>query len=804
MSDSPPPTPSDAPISPSLDSSRPPTPYDVSAFGPSRSPTPYDGSTSYPFGVCHRAQWTVTGRTQHETVKRSKGFHSSLYGSEAGEQLLGALKMDAFLSVCFPYTDSDDRFSTFNATRMKELQELLGKVEPGGMYNVERPMYEPIRKALQYILNVFKVDKGLHSLAVYDTSRAYERGDAKLGQIAPDLMIQAGEETREKEPWSHALGIIEVKPERKEDPTWNNDARRDMNKRKTKTWDQIQEYGAVAFQARPRCYLLGMGFYDDIARFYRWDRSAVILSEAFDYKTDCQPLVEFLYGFATYGNNTMGTDSTIKCSKPLPIPLPGLQRLYDKAVENGVVDPKTEVERADLCSHAFEILAPAGEPSPVLGDISPSRRSKTTASAGTTRPEPETYVTLGDPLFSARSLFGRGTRTWLATSVAASRPHFSPGKEMEQCVIIKDSWREEDRLTEKVIYERIHEKGHIFGVARCRGGFDVGSVSDVEEKPCHETCASRVNPHLPKDKDEYRQRIHYRCVLESVGIPLTRFRSTRELVAAVRDVVKGLNEMTARGILHRDISVNNILISACPSAEHGAIGFLIDPEYAAFLTDKNATSVLRRITGTIQFISIQFQHGDKVVEHKAWHDLESVYWVLLYTVICHADTNITSQQVRRIFDEERGSGKVDWIWQYEWEKVEVIGHWPLTVCLREFGRLVASHHLPDQPRNASKLLNHFRVLRALDRALASPIWPEEDPGAREFKQSPDEIAQMNEETAKNVSSAIRSSQASGMSDAITSDASKQSASRKRKAREGKEEDQPQPSSSGTKRIRSES
>ncbi|EPQ56808.1 hypothetical protein GLOTRDRAFT_127209 [Gloeophyllum trabeum ATCC 11539] len=682
------------------------------------------------------------------------------------------MNMDIFLNTCFPDTYG---ISKFKDAHKKHLQDLLADVKPGPKYNREKPMYQPICDALKYVFSAFKEDPRLHPLAVHDVSSAYQRGDENLRLITPDIAIEAGDGSDVAGPWTHALGIIEVKPDKEDDPAWNNDPERPLTVKQTKTFNQVQEYGAVAFQVRPRCYLLGVGFYDDVARFYRWDRSVLIFSEAFNYKKDCTPLVKFLNGFAKYGNMTMGIDSTIKLGAPDHFPRPLLRRIYHRAIEEHVIDPPSKVQDGMLASQSFEIAAPANQ----------------------TETKSESYTTIGGPLFKARSLQGRGTKTWLAVPTATTESTCLGGKEIEQCVIIKDSWREADRLPEKTIYDRIHESGHIFGVARCRAGFDVESVVEESVKLCHRTCAASLNARLPRAR--YRERIHYRCVLESVGIPLSQFSSTRQLVEAVRDAVKGLRDMSKRGILHRDISVNNIMISARPDAEYGAVGFIIDPEYATFLDDASSTSDLRRITGTIQFISIALQRQVEGLHHHSWHDLESVYWVTLYVVVRHVDTNVAPQRVSQIFDNKRPDGKLGWL-HNDYNAIRVKHHRPLTQCLRKLGKLVASHHLQMEESN---LLTYENVLEVLQDALNSKKWPRDDPATRPFKTCHDESKQRELEVAEEVSSAIRSAQASGISYGVVSQSSQKSSSRKRKARDVEEEDFARPESSDAKRVRSE-
>ncbi|EPQ50249.1 hypothetical protein GLOTRDRAFT_134120 [Gloeophyllum trabeum ATCC 11539] len=758
MADSPPPTPSDVPLPPSLDTSdwdrsttRENTP--ASDVPPDPPTTPKMGKINYKIAntTPYHAQTSVSGVSKYESGKRKGEFYTSLYGAEAGQHQQGAFSMDSFLELCFSGVITEDVFSTFKDDQVEELQRRLAAVNPGPVHNRERPMYPLIIPALQYIFTIFKdlADHAtLQPLVAHDVSRAYQKGDDDLHSIAPDLVIDVGDERSEPGQWTHALGLIEVKADKEKDPAFNNVIPKRMNTQQVEAWSQIQEYGAVAFQARPRCYLLGIGFYDDIARFYRWDHSAVIFSTSFNYKDDCAPLLRFLYGFVFFGNNNnMGVDATI--TRPLPnnqgLSLALLERIYRKAREEKVIARAHKVDQNALLSQSLTMVVP-----PSLDHA-----------------KQENYVTLSSPLFSSRSLFGRGTKTWLAVPATLIDSACPSGEELEHAVVIKDYWREVDRLTEKEIYDRIHAGGHVVGVARCRTGFDVDSVDDTTTQQIHNTCVSRVNALLPEAK--FCEHKHYRCILESVGIPLTRFRSTRQLLEAVRDVVKALRDLAKKGILHRDISVHNIMISALPEREHGAVGFLIDPD-------------LRRITGTIQFISLKLLTAKKSIVHEDWHDLESVFWVLLFTVVRHVRTNLIKEDIHDIFDGTKGNGRSAWILGMSWDTVEVENHPPLTRCVHELARLVASHY----GLITANLLTHDAVLKALDDALVAQDWPKKDPKALEFQRTFDETTQMNRFTGVQVASTMRSSQASGLSGPSIHQMSQQSGSRKRKADTEKE------------------
>ncbi|KAH9830634.1 uncharacterized protein C8Q71DRAFT_681247, partial [Rhodofomes roseus] len=65
-----------------------------------------------------------------------------------------------------------------------------------------------------------------------------------------------------------------------------------------------------------------------------------------------------------------------------------------------------------------------------------------------------------------------------------------------------------------------------------------------------------------------------RLVLGTVGIPISRFKSTREMVQALRDAIDGHRRMFEAGIIHRDISEGNIMISRGPGSS--STGFIQD------------------------------------------------------------------------------------------------------------------------------------------------------------------------------------------------------------------------------------
>jgi hypothetical protein len=103
-----------------------------------------------------------------------------------------------------------------------------------------------------------------------------------------------------------------------------------------------------------------------------------------------------------------------------------------------------------------------------------------------------------------------------------------------------------------------------------------------------------------RDESGGEERVHRRIVMKPVGRHITNFKSLKELVGAFMDIIKGtsISPSTSsatsmliiiysahailcdNGILHRDISINNVMLSSPKNTECPAKGLLADYDYA--------------------------------------------------------------------------------------------------------------------------------------------------------------------------------------------------------------------------------
>jgi len=206
----------------------------------------------------------------------------------------------------------------------------------------------------------------------------------------------------------------------------------------------------------------------------------------------------------------------------------------------------------------------------------------------------EVYYIGAKPVFEGKgSLTGRSTRAF---------PVFDP--ETGRVVFLKDTWRIDlpEMVQEADIYKRLRDAGvpHI-------APFEMGADIPNHRTRTQDFVSRKWALPIPRELRPHQQ---YRLVLGVVGRPLSSLTSVRELVRAIRDAICGkslrnsmayLIETTTvahkyayeKGkILHRDISVGNILI-----VENG--GLLIDWDLCKPLGDPGVRISPRQLERTV-------------------------------------------------------------------------------------------------------------------------------------------------------------------------------------------------------------
>jgi Fungal protein kinase len=191
-------------------------------------------------------------------------------------------------------------------------------------------------------------------------------------------------------------------------------------------------------------------------------------------------------------------------------------------------------------------------------------------------------------IYLLESLISRGTVIWIAIGLD------------RQFYIIKDSWIQENRVESEIQHLEKLKDDSVLGkrVPRLVDGEDVKVYGTVDS-------TGRYRRDIGGLAD---QKIHRRLVLSPIGISIIEFNSMREFVLAIIDIVEGMLLDKIRGsesdtrvilvlqrlhqehkILHRDISLNNIMLVRDNDGNFEC-GLLIDFDYAALIRDDGGFS----------------------------------------------------------------------------------------------------------------------------------------------------------------------------------------------------------------------
>ncbi|KAK3367307.1 hypothetical protein B0T24DRAFT_387668 [Lasiosphaeria ovina] len=397
--------------------------------------------------------------------------------------------------------------------------------------------------------------------------------------------------------WSHIL----VPGELKSNPAAD---------KASKAWLDIGTYAREVLAAQDtRRFVLGFTICGSLMRVWEFDRLGGLASERFDINEDGSRFVFTVLGFLWMNEEELGIDPTFTAANG--------QRFI-------------EIERNGL----------------------------------------KERLIIDEVMQRARCVAGRATTCW--------RAHREGLPQMP--LVIKDSWQYPERDEEGELLCEVTRKG-VINMARyyyhetvqihgadddvrnnVRGGLDITratnyrpersalqpamAASEVsrrgrkssavagEKRSSSQTGASLPHSKRPcstspvKAGGDLSNRVHRRVILRDYGNPIYRASSRTSLLAALSGCIEGHESLRKAGVLHRDISINNLLVNEDPD-NPSRPSFLIDLDLA-IKEDREGSSGARGKTGTRAFMAIGALLGE---QHSFMHDLESFFWVLFWICI---------------------------------------------------------------------------------------------------------------------------------------------------------------------------
>ncbi|KAF9549927.1 hypothetical protein CPC08DRAFT_648057, partial [Agrocybe pediades] len=219
---------------------------------------------------------------------------------------------------------------------------------------------------------------------------------------------------------------------------------------------------------------------------------------------------------------------------------------------------------------------------------------------------------IGKPYCYRKTIMGRGTICWKVDS----------GR------LVKDQWTSEERTPESVLLEKAKGLPFVGQMVSFATGTSTAKLRGFD---------SYENDVSDEDKEIFRNRIFRRFILKSGGKPLVEFSTPEEVLYAfsldLRSCTTGHKNLWDIGILHRDISINNILIAHSGKVQQR--GTLIDLDMAISInrTDSLADTDFRTGTRAFQSASVLYsgwKDNSKKYPHDHLDDFESLFYVLCW------------------------------------------------------------------------------------------------------------------------------------------------------------------------------
>ncbi|KAF6760823.1 hypothetical protein DFP72DRAFT_881533 [Ephemerocybe angulata] len=218
------------------------------------------------------------------------------------------------------------------------------------------------------------------------------------------------------------------------------------------------------------------------------------------------------------------------------------------------------------------------------------------------------------PCVLTQAVLGRGTVCWMAKD--------QDGKQ----IIIKDAWRVDEQIPEYTLLERA--KG-IPGVVNMIA-FEDDRMQTKDLRP-----GSFVS-------DDFYNRTMSRVTMSCYGLHLYQFTSQRQMIAALRDAIQGHFNLLRAGVLHSDVSAENILFGEDDSAV-GLRGVLIDLDMARHSNGPTAEKLEDTHPGTLLYQSICLLDSRKPafarIPRDYLDDLESFFYVLCHLLYGYEGVN---------------------------------------------------------------------------------------------------------------------------------------------------------------------
>ena len=410
-----------------------------------------------------------------------------------------------------------------------------------------------------------------------------------------------------------------------------------------KTFLDLAQYAREVFRTQDRRFVLGFTLCGSMLRLWQFDRSGSSGSTSFDVNKDGHRFVRVMLGYYLMSDEQLGFDPTIHREggkRWIEIRRNGsTERLF---VESEVRKHAAIIGRATSCWKAY------------MGEGDAKRR----------------LVVKDSWQYEERGEEGELIRDATSQSVTNVAQYYH--HETVQC------FDKDDDILGSVRRGRMKTCGRRAFTERSITQSSASKFKDktastqsksgsklrkrVSSSPSPSPSSKRSRTSLSKSPTEPAEhnRIHRRVVTSSPGKPLNEASTCLAIVTAFIGAITGMyfwyqrqeslvdflghQSLLKAGILHRDISIGNILLT-----ETEDDGFLIDLDLAIKVKAHKPSGAPSR-TGTKVFMSIGALLGH---QHTFMHDLESFFWVFFWICVHYEGLNENGRRDERRTEFEK-------------------------------------------------------------------------------------------------------------------------------------------------------
>ncbi|KAF8520515.1 hypothetical protein JB92DRAFT_3094664 [Gautieria morchelliformis] len=291
-------------------------------------------------------------------------------------------------------------------------------------------------------------------------------------------------------------------------------------------------------------------------------------------------------------------------------------------------------------------------------------------------------------------LVGRGTTTLRTLKLG----------DLNSTFVVKDAWIPRGELAGR------ESEGSLLRHARAKGVVQLEHFEDIRRSNDPndlDTILRNRKIDQPTAEELKLERVHTRIVLKPFAETIDQFETRKDLLLAFHDAVLAHQQLhDVAGILHRDISIGNILLN--PRGAEDNRGILIDFDHAIRVGDTSPYLTKRQI-GTWRFMSRNALDGKR--PHTYIDDLEAFYFVLCWILMVYSGPH----KVKAV------PKQAAW-WDLPDAFVMKEGHFGI----REFRLPVDRWFGPCFKTLASRLFDFFRVRGPIGRLIVHPDDPKRD------------------------------------------------------------------------------